>query len=61
LFDLVSEGFMDYSTVNILVFGIYLIFVGAGFLFNPNSKWVFEISFRIFCLTYLCNTLGIHT
>ena len=27
---------MDSSTVSILVFGIYLIFVGAGFLFIPN-------------------------
>lgn len=28
---------MDSSTLSILVFGIYLIFVGAGFLFIPNT------------------------
>lgn len=27
---------MDSSTVSIFVFGIYLVFVGAGFLFIPN-------------------------
>ena len=27
---------MDSSTLSILIFGIYLIFVGAGFLFIPN-------------------------
>jgi hypothetical protein len=27
---------MNSSTLSILVFGIYLIFVGAGFLFIPN-------------------------
>jgi len=28
---------MDSTTVSIFVFGIYLIFVGAGFLFIPNT------------------------
>jgi hypothetical protein len=27
---------MDSTTVSVFVFGIYLIFVGAGFLFTPN-------------------------
>ena len=28
---------MDSTTLSIFVFGIYLIFVGAGFLFIPNT------------------------
>jgi hypothetical protein len=28
---------MDSTTISVFVFGIYLIFVGAGFLFIPNT------------------------
>jgi hypothetical protein len=31
-----EEVIMDSTTTSIFVFGIYLIFVGAGFLFIPN-------------------------